>query len=123
MSEVRGPAADDAHFVTVAKEAEVPEGSMFVVAVSGSPILISKIGGRIYAVDAVCSHMHGFLPRGKLEGRVVTCPVHGAQYDITSGEVVKNVGALMKRASRREASRLLMYEVQVASGEVRIKPQ
>ena len=123
MSEVRGPEAGDPQFVTVAKETDVLEGSMIAVAVSGSPILISKIGGRIYAVDAVCSHMYGFLPRGKLEGRVVTCPVHGARYDITSGEVVKNVGALMKRASRREASRLQTYEVQLASGEVRVKTQ
>jgi len=115
--------AGDRLFVTVAKEDDVLEGSMFSVAVSGRPILLSKIGGRIYAVDAVCSHMFGYLPRGKQEGCVVTCPIHGAQYDITSGEVVKNVGALMKRASRREASRLQTYEVQLASGEVRIKTQ
>jgi hypothetical protein len=54
------------NFIAVAREDEVPEGSMFGVAVSGKPILLSKIGGKIYAMDAVCSHMNGYLPKGEL---------------------------------------------------------
>lgn len=53
-------------FVTVAREDEVHEGSMFGVAVGGNAILLSKIGGKIYAMDAVCSHYNGYLPKGQL---------------------------------------------------------
>jgi len=56
-------------FVPVAKEDEVREGSMLGVAVSGNPILLSKIGGIIYAMDAVCSHYYGYLPIGILISR------------------------------------------------------
>ena len=42
---------------------EIHEGSMFTVAVGGNAILLSKIGGKIYAMDAVCSHYSGYLPR------------------------------------------------------------
>jgi nitrite reductase/ring-hydroxylating ferredoxin subunit len=109
--------------VTVAKEAEVPEGSMLGITVDGQQILLSKIGGKIYAMDAVCSHLSGYLPRGELRGHVVICPVHRAQFDITTGEVQKNVGALIKLASHKEATNLRSYQVEVVSGQVRLKLQ
>ncbi len=108
-------------FVTVAKEDEVGEGSMFGVMVAGNPILLSKIGGRIYAMDAVCSHYYGYLPRGDLKDHTVTCPVHKAQYDVATGKVLKNVPALMKLASRREATNLKVYEVEVVENSVRLR--
>ncbi len=55
-------------FVAVAKVSDVPEGSMFGSAISGNPILISRIGGKFYATDAICSHFYGYLPRGELRG-------------------------------------------------------
>jgi nitrite reductase/ring-hydroxylating ferredoxin subunit len=91
-------------FVTVAAEDEIAEGSMLGVMVAGNPILLSKIGGKIYAMDAVCSHYFGYLPRGELSDHAVVCPVHKAQYDITTGKVLKNVPALMKLAMHREAT-------------------
>lgn len=72
-------------FVTVARADEVPEGSMFAVAIGGNAIVLSKIGGKIYAMDAVCSHYNGYLPRGELKANhpnpgsyTVICPVHKA---------------------------------------------
>ena len=100
-------------FVTVARVDEVPEGSMLGVAVAGTPILLSKIDGKVCAMDAVCSHYYGYLPRGELTGHTVICPVHKAQYDINTGKVVKNVPALMKLAGRRDATDLRIYEVEV----------
>ena len=114
-------------FVTVARTDDVHEGSMFGVAVAGNPILLSKIGGKIYAMDAICSHYNGYLPRGELkighlpDGKVtdnaVVCPVHKAQYEVTTGRVLKNVPALMKLASHREATDLRTYEVEVVGDD------
>lgn len=109
------------NFVTVAREDQIPEGSMFGVAVAGNPILLSKIGGKIYAMDAVCSHYYGYLPKGELRDHTVICPVHKAQYDINTGKVVKNVPGLMKLAARREATDLRTYEVEVVDNSVRVK--
>jgi nitrite reductase/ring-hydroxylating ferredoxin subunit len=118
-------------FVTVARTDEVSEGSMFGVAVDGNAILLSKIGGKIYAMDAVCSHYFGYLPRGELKtgylgngqvhDRSVVCPVHKAQFEITTGKVVKNVPALIKYATHRNATDLRTYEVEVVDNSVRIK--
>ena len=115
--------AGGGEFVTVARVDEVPEGSMFGVAVAGTPILLSKIGGRVYAMDAVCSHYYGYLPRGELTGHTVICPVHKAQYDINTGKVVKNVPALMRLAGRRNATDLRIYDVEVVENMVRVKMQ
>jgi nitrite reductase/ring-hydroxylating ferredoxin subunit len=118
-------------FVTVALDDEVHEGSMLGVAVAGNAILLSKIGGKIYAVDAVCSHYNGYLPRGELKtgnlsnGEVndhaIVCPVHKAQFEATTGRVLKNVPALLKLATHREAIDLRTYEVEVVNNSVRIK--
>lgn len=94
---------------------------MFGVTVSGNPILLSKIGGKIYAINAICSHMNGYLPKGELRDHTVMCPVHKAQYDIATGKIVKNVPWLMKVLAHKEATDLLTYEVETVSGEVRIK--
>ncbi|MFW6103220.1 MAG: Rieske (2Fe-2S) protein, partial [Chloroflexota bacterium] len=40
--------------------------------------------------------MGGDLTKGKFDGRIVTCPRHGAQYDVTTGELVKDVGLAAK---------------------------
>jgi nitrite reductase/ring-hydroxylating ferredoxin subunit len=118
-------------FIAVATVDEIHEGSMFSVAVGGNPILLSKIGGKIYAMDAVCSHYSGYLPRGELKieylpmgqvkDRAVVCPVHKAQFEATTGKVVKNVPALIKLATHSEATDLRTYEVQVVDNTVRVK--
>ena len=108
-------------FVSVARDDEVQEGSMLGVTVRNIPILLSKIGGKIYAMDAVCSHYYGYLPRGELRDHVVVCPVHWAQYDIGTGKVVKNVPGYVKLATRRKATDLRTYEVEVVDNDVRVK--
>jgi len=104
---------------------------MFGVAVGGKPILLCRIGGRIFAVDAVCSHYGGYLPSGELktehsgDGRglvyPIVCPVHKAQFDATSGKVLKNVAGLIKMATHKEATDLGTYQVEVVDSQVRIR--
>jgi 3-phenylpropionate/trans-cinnamate dioxygenase ferredoxin subunit len=118
-------------FVTVAREDDVREGSMFGVAVAGKPIMLSKIGGKVYAMDAVCSHYNGYLPKGELRteylpngqlgGHPVVCPVHKAQFEVTTGKVVKNVPGLLKLATHRDATDLRTYEVKVVDKSVQIR--
>ncbi|MGP8124611.1 MAG: Rieske (2Fe-2S) protein [Nitrososphaerales archaeon] len=108
-------------FVVVAKANDVAEGSMVGSMASGKPILISRLGGKLYAMDAICSHFYGYLPRGELKGGVVICPVHKAQYDINTGKVVKNVPAVMRLASSKKASDLRTYAVQVVGDSVLVK--
>ncbi len=75
-------------FVVVGKMEAFPEGKLRKVQVNGVDVLVANIGSRIYAITNTCTHRGGPLHEGELEGTIVTCPLHGGQFDITTGKVV-----------------------------------
>ncbi len=81
-------------FVDVADVNGVPEGKMKHVEVGEKEILLANSEGRIYALCDRCSHMNAPLSIGTLNGKVVTCPMHGARYDVTTGKKVAEPMAL-----------------------------
>ena len=103
----------------ICKTSDVPKGSMngFPTAKDGQ-VLIANVNGKFYAMDAVCSHRQGALAKGKLEKNIVTCPVHGAQFDVTTGKVVKNVPEVIKLFTLKEANDLKTFKVSVKDGFV-----
>lgn len=68
---------------------EIPPGKIKAVAANRKKVILANIGGKIYAMGSVCTHVGGPLEEGKLEGSVVTCPWHGSKFDITNGKVVR----------------------------------
>lgn len=80
--------------LNVARLDEVPAGTMKRVRAFGANILLSNIGGKIYATQDDCGHQRASLARGTLEGSIVTCPLHGAKFDVTTGA---NVGGMETR--------------------------
>jgi len=75
--------------VAVAKYEDVRPGNMIGVDAAGTLVLVANVGGILYAVDGKCTHGIGNLAEGTLDGYVVKCPVHGAMFDIRTGEVHK----------------------------------
>jgi 3-phenylpropionate/trans-cinnamate dioxygenase ferredoxin subunit len=73
----------------VAKKDEVPPGKMKMVKAGDAPVLLVNVEGKLYAIGGLCTHMKGNLSQGTLEGGVVTCPKHGAQFDVTRGTSVR----------------------------------
>ena len=69
-------------------ETDVPEGGAKCVTMNGKPYALFKVGGTVYCLDNRCTHVGGPLCRGKLEGPVVTCPLHGSRFDVQTGQVV-----------------------------------
>ena len=79
-------------FVDVADN--VPAGKMKHVEVGEKEILLANFEGRVYALCDRCSHMNAPLSTGALNGKVVTCPMHGARYEVTTGKKVAEPMAL-----------------------------
>ena len=77
-----------ADFVKVADLADVPQGEVTLVDFQGGEVALANMNGTIYAFSDSCTHMAGRLSQGLLEEQIVTCPSHGGQFDITSGEAV-----------------------------------
>ncbi len=71
----------------VANKNELKEGGLLRVEPEGKPIVLAMVGGRIYAMDAVCSHEGGPLEDGTLEGNELKCPWHYAIFDVRNAKV------------------------------------
>jgi nitrite reductase/ring-hydroxylating ferredoxin subunit len=59
------------------------------VTLGGEAVAIANVGGSYYAFGGACTHDQGPLADGDLEGKVVTCPWHFSQFDVTTGEVLE----------------------------------
>ena len=105
----------------VCNVSDVSVNSMKGFPVKEKNILIANVSGEFYAVDAVCPHMGGYLPTGKLENNIVTCPVHGSKYDVTTGKLVKDVPRLLRIATGGGSHDLNSYEVEIKDESVFIK--
>jgi nitrite reductase (NADH) small subunit len=75
-----------ATWTRLAPVSEVPLAAAREVVVEGRVIAVFNVGGTFYALDGVCPHQGGPLGRGMLEGCLVTCPWHGWQFDVRSGQ-------------------------------------
>jgi 3-phenylpropionate/trans-cinnamate dioxygenase ferredoxin subunit len=78
-----------AEYVEVLKAGELQDGQMKEVKAGGQAVLVAKVGDKFYAAENKCPHMGGNLSQGKLGGTVVTCPLHGSQYELTDGSVIR----------------------------------
>ena len=75
-------------FVEAIKAIEIAPGGMKAMELKGNEIVICNCGGKYYAIQRRCGHMNAPLDMGTLDGIYVTCPMHCAQFDITTGEAL-----------------------------------
>jgi nitrite reductase/ring-hydroxylating ferredoxin subunit len=75
-------------FVQAIRTDEVAPGGMKAVVLNGREIVICNCAGSFYAIDRRCGHMNAPLEMGTLEGTILTCAMHCAQFDITTGEAL-----------------------------------
>jgi nitrite reductase/ring-hydroxylating ferredoxin subunit len=74
--------------VWVAKTTDIPPGQAKSVEVAGHKIAVFHVDGTYYAIDNRCPHYGKSLSAGWVHGTAVTCPWHGAIFDLTSGDVL-----------------------------------
>jgi nitrite reductase (NADH) small subunit len=77
-------------FVRAAAASEIPMGAIKEVNVGGTAVAVANVGGTYHAINNTCLHRGGPLGEGTLEGKIVTCPWHAWQFDVTSGKSVQN---------------------------------
>jgi nitrite reductase (NADH) small subunit len=94
---------------TVARVEDLPPGSAMVAAAGDTEVAVFHCEERFYATQSECLHLQGPLGRGTLEACVLTCPWHGWQYDVRTGENEFD-----------RALKLETYEVVVEDGEVKV---
>jgi len=81
---------EESDFVEVAKTGEIEPGKMKTVDVKGVDVLIANVDGKFYAMDDRCGHMNAMLSMGTLRGKIVVCPFHFAEFDVTTGQKIRD---------------------------------
>jgi nitrite reductase/ring-hydroxylating ferredoxin subunit len=76
-------------FVKIGQADQIPIATMKSFSIKGKSVLVANIQGNYYAIGNECTHFGGDLSKGKLEGKLVTCPLYGSQFDVTSGKKVR----------------------------------
>ena len=78
----------DGDFVKVAAVSEIPPGDMKMVEVGAEQVLLVNLEGTIHACDDVCTHSYASLSEGDLDGAEICCPLHGALFNVATGEAI-----------------------------------
>lgn len=74
-----------AAFIEIASLDQIPPGSGSRFTAAGKDIAVFNVDGTICAIGDTCPHAGGSLGMGKLDGTIVTCPVHGMKFDVATG--------------------------------------
>ncbi len=72
-------------FIQVARVADIPDPGKVTVEVDDRLVVLVHVGGQIYCIDDVCTHDGGPLGDGSLCGYEISCPRHGAKFDVRTG--------------------------------------
>ena len=125
-------------FVRAIAADEIAPGGMKTVELDGNEIVVCNCGGTYYAVQRRCGHMNAPLELGTLDGTYLTCPMHCAQFDVTSGEAIsgpvppdlghealpprlgaymQNIGMLMKNV-RTQSMRAYRTGLEAGGGDI-----
>jgi nitrite reductase/ring-hydroxylating ferredoxin subunit len=100
-------------FAPVCDEEQLEGGKLVGVELEGESVVVSRSesSGEVCAIAATCSHLGGPLDEGERDGDTVTCPWHGSEFDLCSGEV--RSGPAVYPQPR--------YETRVRAGKVEIR--
>lgn len=99
-------------FQTVARVGDLEPGEMTMVRVGRKRIALYNVDGEYYATDDTCTHEEASLTEGFLYGDIVECPLHGAAFNVRTGEV-EAFPAVVPVAT---------YEVRVVGDEIQVNP-
>jgi 3-phenylpropionate/trans-cinnamate dioxygenase ferredoxin subunit len=114
-----------AKWVEVLKTGDLKTGEMKSFNIADKEIMVARIGDDFYAADNKCPHLGGRLANGSLNGTVVTCPLHGSQFDLTNGDIIQwtNWTGIISRlgSALKSPRKLNVYQVMVEQDKVKVE--
>ncbi|MFT5051204.1 MAG: 3-phenylpropionate/trans-cinnamate dioxygenase ferredoxin subunit [Chlamydiales bacterium] len=89
---------------------DLPPGSAMSADVAGTQVAIFNVDGTLHAIDEACSHVGGPLSKGVVTDTSVRCPLHGASFDLITGEAT----------GPPDCEAVKCYEVRVEGDEIQV---
>jgi nitrite reductase/ring-hydroxylating ferredoxin subunit len=90
---------------------DLPPGSAGEFVVEGRIIALFNVDGSFYAIDGICPHQGGPLGKGKLTGCIITCPWHGFQFDVTTGQHLTSKSLVHPRFNVKVEGKQVLIEL------------
>ncbi len=131
---------DNNGFVEVAKASEIPNGKTKHIELEGKEIALVNVNGTFYAIADRCGHMNALLSLGNVTENTITCPFHGAKFDVRTGRKIgepilnppqemeplpktwqkymEHIGQLMSHIGTYDQE---VYQIKVEGDKIRIK--
>ena len=75
-----------ADWIAIARASECPPGASIERVAGDRIVALANVAGRFHAIDGLCPHQGGPLGTGTLCGQTLTCPWHGWQFDVATGQ-------------------------------------
>lgn len=96
-------------FQPVLPASALEPGQVATVVVDGRPLILCHAEDGIFAMDDLCTHNGARLGDGKVRKNTVSCPMHGARFDLKTGACL---------AKALGCPPIVTHEVQVADGQI-----
>lgn len=74
------------HWTKICAVADCPSGTAREFVAGDRIVAVFRVGEEWHALDGICPHQGGPLGKGALSGCILTCPWHGWQFDVTTGQ-------------------------------------
>ena len=100
-----------AEFVSAGRIEDLAPGTAKCVVLDGKRIALYNVDGTVYATDDTCTHAEASLSEGCLRGEEIECPMHGARFNVRTGEAL----------SLPAWAPVATYEVRVEAGEIKVR--
>lgn len=97
---------------------DLPESAPRGVVLGDQPVLLVRVAGELRATQGACPHIGGELADGTVESGRITCPLHGAVFDLTDGSVRADPFGVSPPEGAVEP--LTLYPVRVVDGLVEV---
>ena len=68
--------------------ASLTEGKPRRIEKNGESICVTRVGSEVFAISDTCSHSEASLSEGDIEGFKIECWLHGAEFDVRTGEAL-----------------------------------
>ena len=68
--------------------ASLAGGNPVKIEKNGRTICVARVGDQVFAIDDTCSHSDASLSEGEITGTKIECWLHGAEFDLRTGEAL-----------------------------------
>lgn len=64
------------------------DGKPMAIDIDGTAVCVARVGNEVFAIEDTCSHSEASLSEGEITGTKIECWLHGAEFDLRTGEAL-----------------------------------